>query len=289
MTSVEVGGFNRNCRTIALIGGTGTVLDLPLENAQIHRNVSVEFGAARGRVLYYKEGSHQGLRVILLPRHGPTLERPDRSPAMLVKEQGYEAHIWLLHQLGVTAIFAFSAVGALDLDVPLARDLHFIVPHDYGRGLGATVHSFGALARTVHPSMREPFSPVLRAHAIEAIEAAGAKAIAQGLYIYSGPDQFETDAEIRATRRLYDGERYRMVGMTAGPELVLCRQMEIPYAVICANANYAQGLVEGPAVTHESVVDTIQAAAKKVSEIAFQIVRFAAAQSNAGYTSSGRK
>jgi 5'-methylthioadenosine phosphorylase len=239
--------------------------------------VTVTFGADSGRILEYIEGYHDDLRVILLPRHGPTLERPDRSPATLVKEKGHEAHIWLFHKIGVSAVYAFSAVGALDLNIPLAREMCFVVPHEYGRGLGATVHSFGALAKTIHAGMREPFSPTLRSHAQRAIEAAGAVAIMNGIYIYSGPDQFETDAEIRATMRLYSGEANRLVGMTAGPELVLCRQMEIPYVVICANSNYAEGLVAGPPVTHGLVVDTMKAATDKLVEVASHIIRIAAA------------
>jgi 5'-methylthioadenosine phosphorylase len=266
-------------RTIALIGGTGLVFGtrrIPLDEARVHNDVTVTFGADSGRILHYVEGYHGRTRVILLPRHGPTPERPDRSPAALVKEKGHEAHVWLLHKIGVSAVFAFSAVGALDLDVPLASEMSFVVPHEYGRGLGATVHSFGNLAKTIHPGMREPFSPALRSQAKRAIEAAGAVALSNGIYIYSGPDQFETDAEVRATRRLYEGEAHRLVGMTAGPELVLCRQMEIPYAVICANSNYAQGLVAGAPVTHALVVDTMNAASDKLVDIASHIIRIAA-------------
>src|SRR6516165_2014875 len=141
-------------KTVALIGGTGLVAEMrriPLAGTRVHNDVSVAFGARTGRVLQYVEGFHDDLRVILLPRHGPSLEGPDRSPAMLVNDLGHEAHIWLFHQLGVSAVYSFCAVGALDLDVPLASARCFVVPNAYGRGLGATVHSFGALAKTVHP------------------------------------------------------------------------------------------------------------------------------------------
>jgi 5'-methylthioadenosine phosphorylase len=267
-------------KTIALIGGTGFVAELPripLSETRGHNNVSVNFGARTGRILHYVEGFHGDLRVILLPRHGPSPEHPDRSPAMLVTEFGHEAHIWLLHELGVSAVYAFCAVGALDLDVPLASERCFIVPHEYGRGLGATVHSFGGLAKTVHPNMREPFCPLLRRHAVAAIEAAGAHAISNALLINSGPDQFETVAEVRATKRLYEGEPHRLVGMTAGPELALCRQMEIPYAVICANANYAEGICEETPVSHDLVVNTLHSAARTMLDIATHLIRIAAA------------
>lgn len=269
----------KNPRTIAIIGGTGLAQGLerlPLREARVFTNVAVSWGARSGRVLHYVEGYCDGLRVILVPRHGPSPERPDRSPAILVQEQGYEAHVWLLHQLGVSEVYAFSTVGALDRNVPLATELCFVVPQEYGRGLGATVHSFGDLAKTIHPSMNEPFSPELRQRACAAIQAAGATPFSHGTYIYSGPDQFETAAEVRATMRLYDGEPHRVVGMTAGPELVLCRQMEIPYAVICSNSNYAQGVVTDAPVTHELVLETMRRATDKLVDIAAEIVRIAA-------------
>jgi|GEM_PF-3580498 len=272
-------------RTIALITGTGSGEGIDrelLSDVTVHRNATVTFGADCGRVLHYTEGFYNNLRVLVLPRHGPAPSPPDRSPAALVKEKGYEAHIWLFHQFKVSAVYAFSSVGALDQDVPLADKDCFIVPREYGRGLGATVHSFGSLAKTAHPSMREPFSPVLREHARAAIEAAGGQALMDGLYIYSGPDQFETAAEIRATRRLYDGEPHRLVGMTAGPELALCRQMEIPYAVICAASNYAEGLVGETAVTHDLVLAMMQKTAQRTREIAWNLIQLVTAEINIG-------
>jgi 5'-methylthioadenosine phosphorylase len=272
---------HHDSRTIALIGGTGLAAGLralPLSDPKLHQNVSVSFGTTTGRVLEYIEGYCGNLRVLLLPRHGPTLQRPDRSPAMLVAERGYESHIWLFHELGVSAVYAFSTVGALDLGVPLASTLSFVVPHDYGRGIGATTHSFGTLSKTIHPSMREPFNSKLRAKAIAAIEAVGASALSRGLYIYNGPDQFETDAEIRALLRYYEGEPCRVVGMTAGPELVLCRQMEIPYALVCANANYAQGVVEDVSVTHELVLHEMKPATAKMLEIAAHLIQIEAGE-----------
>ena len=265
-------------RTIAVIGGTGlaagvnTLLDQPVE----HHNVEVAFGEQRATVLYYLEGIKHRTRVIILPRHGPTLDVPDRSPAMLVQEQGYEAHCWLFHTLGVSAVYAFSAVGAVDLDVPLAGELAFVVPDNFGRGLAATTHSFGRLALNVHPNMGEPFCPTLRGHLIQATEASGATALSTGTYIYNGPDQFETAAEIRAVINLYPDEANRLVGMTAGPEVALAKQMQIPYAVLCANANYAQGLVAAE-VDHHAALKNMGAATEKLLEIAARVIEIAAA------------
>jgi 5'-methylthioinosine phosphorylase len=271
-------------RTISLIGGTGLArgLERLLDGATPHHDVEVRFGDRGGKVLFYLEGYCQGLRLILLPRHGPAQEIPDRSPAALIHELGHEAHVWLLHELGVEAVYAFSAVGSLDRDVPLASERAFVVPDAYSRGLGATVHSFGSVALNVHPSMREPFAPALRQRAVQAIEATGCTALPRGLYIFDGPDAFETEAEVRALSRLYAGEPNRLVGMTAGPELILCRQMGLPYALICSNANYAQGLVHDEAVTHQLVLRVMQAAFEPLLAIAAEIVRAEAREAERG-------
>ena len=58
-------------------------------------------------------GRLQDLRIVIIPRHGE--EDEFALPATLVKEQGYEANIWRLYELGAEAIFGFSAVGSLDL------------------------------------------------------------------------------------------------------------------------------------------------------------------------------
>jgi 5'-methylthioinosine phosphorylase len=262
-------------KTVALIGGTGLAYGLEriLSDTEIHRNVDVRFGSRSGTVLHYLQGSYGDIRVIILPRHGPTLELPDRSPAELVQNLGFEAHIWHLHEIGVEAIYAFNAVGALDRDVPLASEGTFLVPDQFGRGLGATVHSFGALAKVVHPSMAQPFSAEHRQHLVSAITSAGAQPITRGLYIHSGPDCFETDAEIVATSRLYQDFRNRVVGMTAGAELVLCRQMEIPYALICANSNYAQGLAANTPVDHPLVLSVMSLASPTLVRIAEHLLR----------------
>src|SRR5579872_4660824 len=109
-------------KTIALITGTGSGEGIDRElltDATVHKDVTVTFGSESGRVLQYTEGFHNDLRVVVVPRHGPAFDPPDRSPAGLVQEKGHEAHIWLFHELGVSAVYAFSTVGALDQDVPL--------------------------------------------------------------------------------------------------------------------------------------------------------------------------
>jgi 5'-methylthioinosine phosphorylase len=261
-------------RVIAVIAGTGLAADLAkaLDGAEIHENVSVTFGSRSGSVLHYVSGNVGDLRIIILPRHGPTVEIPDRSPAELVHLQGHEAHIWHFHELGVERVYGFNSVGALDDSVPLASEKAFLVPDDYARGFGAISHSFGALALDVHPSMDSPFDQAMRELLIEATRAAGAHSIDGGLYIHSAGDAFEAPAESRAYRRMFEDSKNRVVGMTSGAEVVLCKQMKIPFALICANCNWAQGLAPGEKVTHEHVLKGMRPAVEAMRAIARNLI-----------------
>jgi 5'-methylthioinosine phosphorylase len=263
---------------IAIIAGTGLAASLTqdLDGKQMHVEVPVEFGGRNGKVLHYVHGKCRDLDVIVLPRHGPTVAIPDRSPAELVRLAGHEAHIWQLYQLGVRRVYAFNSVGALDRSVPLAAENTFLIPHDYGRGFSAVSHSFGSLALDVHPSMAEPFAGFMRERLRQATEAAGANALMLGTYIHSAGDAFETAAEVDAYRVLYQHAKNKVVGMTSGAEVVLCKQMRMDFALLCANCNWAQGLGDGQDVTHEHVLNGMRPATDVLQTIALNLIRIEA-------------
>lgn len=267
-------------KTIALLAGTGLASKLFqfLDDVETVSNLEVQFGDRRGEVLEYYRGKVDNLDVIILPRHGPTLEQPDRSPAELVRCYGHEAHIWHFHELGVAAIYSFNSVGSLDRSVPLAAEGQFLIPDQYARGIGMMAHSFGEKARVIHPSMAQPFDEKLRRNLMEAVKQAGSKALEQGTYITSLGDVFESYTEVQAYRLLYASARNRVLGMTCGPELLLSHQMEIPYAAICANCNWAEGLEPAEIVTHEHVLAGMEPAAEALKNIAQELVTVEARQ-----------
>lgn len=266
-------------KKIAIFAGTGLASRLAgfLERSEVATDIPVEFGDRQGKVLFRYSASLGPLEVIVIPRHGPTLEIPDRSPAELVRQYGHEAHIWYLHQQGVSAIYTFNSVGAIDRSVPLAADNGFLIPNEMIRGIGMGAHSFGKLALTVHPSMRDPFDAKMRAKLKRAVDAAGAHALTEGTYINSLGDVFESAAEVQAYRNMYASAKNRVLGMTCGPEIQLARQMNIPYAAICGNCNWAEGLDDQP-VTHEHVLSGMEPAAATLREIARHLVMIEAAE-----------
>ncbi|WP_206598016.1 hypothetical protein [Sphingomonas sanguinis] len=272
-------------RSIAIIAGTGLAASLAksLERVTFHSNLDVNFQGRHGSIISYVEGSFNDLRVVILPRHGPTVSVPDRSPAELVRLSGHEAHIWHFFETGIKRVYAFNSVGSVDHSVDLAQNNAFLIPDQFARGLGAVSHSFGSAALDIHPSMAQPFSQSMREILIRATHQAGAIAIDHGLYIHSAGDAFESPPEVDAYRNIFSGWPNKVVGMTSGAEIVLCKQMRMEFALICASCNWAQG-IEGPPVTHEHVLEGMRPATDTLEQIARHVIAFEAEHIDQGYT-----
>ncbi len=270
-------------KTIAFIAGSGLAQALGdiLEHSDYRENVPNEFGV----VISYYIGYYKNIKIIMLPRHGDSQKIPARTPAELVRQRGYEANIWELHKQGVNEVYGLSAVGVLDHYTPLASTGSFIVPKSFIRGLAASQHSFSDRAVDAHPNMSQPFDETLREKLIQAIELADCSARKEGVYIYNGGDAFETPEEVNQldlfTRkpslaqfyeRLVRKKRDRLVGMTSIPEAILLKQMKIPFAVLCSNVNYAEGLSKQTLVSHEQTLDVMGVAAPHLQKIVKNII-----------------
>jgi 5'-methylthioinosine phosphorylase len=288
------------CKTIAFIAGSGLAQGLEniLYDVKEHAHVKNKWGEAS----YHLTGGHGDNTIIVMARHGDNAHPPERMPPELASQRGYEANVWRLAELGAEAVYGHTAVGSIDLDIPLADEGVFIVPHDYIRGLAMTQHSFGTDGvQTWFPNMSKPFDLELRSRAIKAIRRSGYTALDGGIYICNGGAQFETPAEIRLldrmtapeqgwiattlspfveksalARHIYTrakGRNNRIVGMTTIPEVALLAQMGIPFAAICSNVNYAEGLSERTQVSHEQTLHVMDTAARYLAKVAENIVR----------------
>lgn len=264
-----------NCTTVAIIVGTGLWKDLsslPLNNKTTHLNTPVNLGDQVVPILYHEIGFFENLRVVILPRHGNVIDRPQRAPAELILSSAHEAHIWFLSQLGVDAVYAFNTVGALDDKLPLSNTNTFLVPDQMAYGFGAPVHSFKSRAKHPHPEMNQVMSASLRNRLREAIRASGGHAIDRGTYIYSNPDHLETQAEGKALKRLFADANAPVVGSTAGAECTLCKEMHIPYAMLCSMANYVQGTSDH-LVNHEEIRNIMDIAGKTLVRVVNHLLR----------------
>jgi 5'-deoxy-5'-methylthioadenosine phosphorylase len=166
-------------------------------------------------------------RVACIARHG-------EGHAFAPHEINYRANLWALQQRGIRTCIGVNTVGAIAADL---KPGELAVPDqliDYSSGRVGTFG--GAGAPVVHADFTEPFSPVLRGRISAAMADCGYP-LHTGTYGVTQGPRLETAAEINRMAR--DG--CAMVGMTAMPEAVLARELDIDYAICAVAVNYAAG------------------------------------------------
>lgn len=203
---------------IGIIGGTGSFPAELLENAQAVRP-KTPYGSTSDRIVV---GSFEGRRVALLPRHGPGHSIP---PHMI----NFRANIWALKKMGVDKVFATTAVGSLNEDYA-AGDA--VIPDQF-IDWGKTVHTFYNGPEVCHVSMADPFCPELRKILISSAKALGLPTKDRGTYLRIEGPQFSTRAASRMYRQFAD-----IIGMTASPEAILCREQGMCFAVLASVTDY---------------------------------------------------
>ena len=247
---------------LAIIGGTGLS---ELQGFEQLEKVAIKTPYGRAKVRLVRMGSDDK-EFIFLPRHGAGHKIPPH-------EIKYRANIAALSDLGVTAIVAVNAVGAIQDDflpgsVAVPDQL---IDYSYSRDV-----SFfdGKLKMVHHIDFTNPYSEPVRQRILEAAETVnsysktGCKVMASGTYACTQGPRLETAAEIR--RLVRDG--CDMVGMTGMPEASLARELEIEYASLALSVNWAAGLSEAP-ITLEDIHEVLEGGMEFVSAVITEIVQ----------------
>ena len=217
-------------RKFALIGGSGLDRLAGLEPRRETQPVTV-WGSPSAPLL---EGLLEGEPVCFLPRHG-------RDHRLAPHRIDYRANIAALRALGVTDVFAVSAVGGI---APDASPGTIVIPDqivDYTHGRAHTFYD-GTTPALDHVDFTAPYATTLRTALIDAAHALGLAIVAQGCYGATQGPRLESAAEIRRLAR--DG--CTIVGMTGMPEAALAREAGLAYANVSLVANRAAGLGAGP-------------------------------------------
>ncbi len=236
---------------LGIIGGTGLGSLSNLEDVQ-GEWVDSEFGTA-----YVEGGQIAGVPVLFLPRHG----KPARNLPHLVN---YRANLKALQQLGVTKILAVTAVGSVD---PALEVADLVVPDQLIDYTSGREHSFFS-DEIHHVDFTFPYTPELRTGLIAVIrDELGERFIAQGVYGCTNGPRLETAAEIQRMYR--DG--CTIVGMTAMPEAVLARELNIDYAGMSVVVNKGAGLAG--ALDLEEIDASLEASMAKVAGVIRRFVQ----------------
>lgn len=210
---------------LGIIGGSGLtkLSSLEVVRKQVMRT---PYGEPSGALIFGRLCSRD---VIFLARHGYGHTIPPH-------QVNYLANIWALREAGVTEILAIASVGGIRADLGPGV---LVVPDqiiDYTWGRASTFFD-GDDQIVHHIDFTRPYDEKLRQKILAAAQAAGEHFVDGAVYAATQGPRLETAAEINRFER--DGAD--VVGMTAMPEAVLARELELPYAAINVVANYAAG------------------------------------------------
>jgi 5'-methylthioadenosine phosphorylase len=233
---------------VGVIGGSG--LGVLVDGGE-PREIPTPFGPATVTI-----GELGGRTIAFLPRHGAghTIA-PHRINA--------RANLWALASVGVRAVVSTAAVGSLSPGHPLESFAlaDQLVDRTFGRA--DTYFDSGPVR---HLPFAEPFCPVLRAHAIEALPDAAPRAT---VAVIQGP-RFSTAAESRILR----DAGVDLVNMTLCPEVALAAEIGIGTVAICVvtDADSGTSADDPDAVTAELVFRRLAEAKPRIVAAIARIV-----------------
>lgn len=241
--------------TIGIIGGSGLYDVEGIEGGE-WVDVASPWGQPSDQCFVGKVGH---ARVVFLPRHG-------RGHRISPSDLNVRANIDVLKRLGVTDVLAVSSVGSLAEE--RAPGTFTIVDQFIDRTKGRPSSFFGE-GMVAHVSMADPICPRLSALAAEAAQAAGATTHVGGTYLAMEGPQFST----RAESHLYRSWGCHIIGMTGMPEAKLCREAELPYALVGMVTDYDCWREGEEAVDVAQVIAQLTANAEKARAMVMHLLR----------------
>ena len=218
---------------LAIISGTG-FYDFPGLDEEEDINIETRYGAAS-----VVKGAVEGKTIAFIARHG-------KGHSILPNTINHRANLTALKELGTKAIVATTVCGVLNPSIPLARlavfdDLYFPDSRLPG-GEACTVYEERGEKSRGHYIFDKPFSEELRKQII----AVAGGPLTNVVYAHANGPRFNTKSEIKMLRNYAS-----FVSQTAGPEVVLAGELEIPYALLGFGVDYANGVKREPTPVEE--------------------------------------
>ncbi len=219
--------------SIAIITGSGTHA-LPGFDAEESVAVETPFGQTA-----ITRGRFADVGALHVSRHGAGHER-------LSNQVNHRANIWGLNELGATAVIGCTACGAVDPALQpgspvVFDDLHF-ASNRLPDGSLCTYFTEAGDARRGHWILAGgPFSDGVREALLAGAAQAGISARDGGAYGHVDGPRFNTPAEIAQLAAC----GVVAVSQTAGPETVLCGELELAFGLVGFVTDYANEVRPG--------------------------------------------
>jgi len=208
---------------IGIIGGSG-LYDMAGVTDRSDVALTTPFGEPSGP---YVTGTLQGRRVAFLARHAV-------GHRVSPSEINYRANIFGMKLLGVEYILSASAVGSLKEEY---KPLDIVIPDQFfDRTNGRASTFFDEPGVVAHVGFADPVCPSLRTALTEAVREGVPDAVlhSQGTIVVIEGPRFSTRAESEQYRQMGAD----VIGMNAMPEAALCREAELPYALLALSTDY---------------------------------------------------
>ncbi|GAA1491943.1 MTAP family purine nucleoside phosphorylase [Curtobacterium herbarum] len=199
---------NEKTATIGVIGGSG-LYELFEPGTADEIDVPTPYGATSSPISI---GTMSGRRVAFLTRHG-------RAHSVAPHRIEHRANLWALRSLGVRAVVSSSAVGGLHPDY--APGTFVVTDQLIDRTWGRADTYFEDEVQ--HLSFADPFDPVLRRAAIDAIAALDVPFRPTGTCVVIQGPRFSSRAESVWMREAGG----HTINMTMSPEVPLAAELGI--------------------------------------------------------------
>ena len=203
-------------------------------------------------------GEVGGKAVAFIPRHGRRHELP---PARIP----YRANVWALRELGVRRILGPCASGALRPE--LSRGEFVVCDQfvDRTRGRGDTFYEG---PETTHVSAADPYCPELRRLLVETATELGIPVRDGGTVVVVQGPRFSTRAESRWFQQM----GWEVVNMTAYPEAILARELELCYATVAMVTDHDTGIEGATPVSADEVVRVFRENNDRLRELLLAVI-----------------
>ncbi len=241
--------------SIGIITGSGTYA-LPGFDAAQPVVLETPFGPAS-----LTRGSYEGVDALHVSRHLSGHVR-------LSNHVSHRANIWALKELGASTVIGCTACGAVDPCLELGSlvvfdDLHFSSNRLPDGSLCTFFAQEGDPARGHWILQGGPFSEQVRAVLLAAASEAGHRARDGGAYGHVDGPRFNTPVEIAALAAC----GVTAVSQTAGPETVLCGELELPFALVGFVTDYANEVKPGEPTPVPKLVELMAASSDIFADV----------------------
>ncbi len=234
---------------IGIIGGTG------VGNPDILSDISkvkvhTPYGSPSAVVTL---GKIDGIDVATIPRHG---EGHSVQPTLV----NFRANVWAMKEIGVSHIFAITAVGSLREEIEPG---HLVFPDQFIDRTTKRKATFYEGQDVCHIPMAEPFCVKMRKTLAETADRLGLVYHGQGTVITVEGPRFSTRAESMMFRQ-WGAD---IINMSTVPEVVLAREAGICYAAIAMSTDYDCWRETEESVSWEMIKKTMEENSAKVQNL----------------------